>query len=155
MHIRAELPQLLSKVGFRSVGLGRDPMLVAGLLREEVRVLIRLKDGRIRAVQPEVNPRGTGVAGVLTSPLYGLESQLDNFSLRTLKRIYEVSLLPRSEHRMRHLKRLRKLLPALETAETSPDPYRNIARDAYPPKCDCITYNIMNGCLQGIIRVIS
>jgi len=35
------------------------------------------------------------------------------------------------EERARHLKRLRKLLPAIETAETSPDPYRNIARDAY------------------------
>jgi predicted ATPase len=108
-----------------------DPMLVAGLLREEIRVLIRLKDGRIVAAQPEVNPRGTGVAGVLTSPLYGLESQLDNFSLRALKRFYEDSLMPQSETRTRHLKRLRKLLPAIETAETSPDPYRNIARDAY------------------------
>jgi predicted ATPase len=108
-----------------------DPMLVAGLLREEIRVLIRLKDGRIIAAEPEENPRGTGVAGVLTSQLYGLESQLDNFSLRVLNRIYEVSLMPRSEKRTRHLKRLRKLLPAIETRETSPDPYRNIARDAY------------------------
>ena len=108
-----------------------DPMLVAGLVREEIRALIRLKDGRILAVEPEENPRGTGVAGVLTSPLYGLESQLDTFSLRALNRIYEVSLMLRSEQRTRHLKRLRKLLPAIETGETSPDPYRNIARDAY------------------------
>ena len=108
-----------------------DPMLVAGLRREEIRVLIRLKDGRIVAAEPEVDPRGTGVAAVLTSPLYGLESQLDNFSLRALKRIYEVSLMPRSAQRARHLERLRKLLPAFETGETSPDPYRNIARDAF------------------------
>jgi hypothetical protein len=104
---------------------------VAGLVKEEIRVLVRLVDGRIIALQPEANPRGTGVAGVLTSPLYGLESQLDNFSLRTLKRIYDVTLEPRSEKRTRHLRRLRNLLPAIETAETSPDPYRNIARDAY------------------------
>ena len=45
-----------------------NPMLVAGLRREEVRVLIRLQDGRIVATKPEVHPRGTGVAGVLTSP---------------------------------------------------------------------------------------
>jgi predicted ATPase len=108
-----------------------DPMLVAGLRREEVRALVRLKDGRVVAAQPESNPRGTGVAGVLTSPLYGLESQLDSFSLRVLKRIYEVSLMNNSKARMRHLKRLRRLVPAIETAETSPDPYRNIARDAY------------------------
>jgi len=108
-----------------------DPMLVAGLLKEEIRVLIRLTDGRIISAQPEEDPRGTGVAGVLTSPLYGLESQLDSFSLRVLKRIYELSLMDRSSQRTRHLARLRRLLPALETTETSPDPYRNIARDAY------------------------
>ena len=100
-----------------------DPLLVAGLVREEIRVLTRLKSGRVIATEPEENPRGTGIAGVLTSPLYGLESQLDTFSLRVLKRIYEISLLDRSEWRTRQLVRLRKLLPALETAETSPDPY--------------------------------
>lgn len=108
-----------------------DPLLVAGLRKEEIRVLTRNHEGRIIATEPEEDPRGTGVAGVLTSPLYGLESQLDAFSLRVLKRIYDVSLMERSPRRTRHLARLRKLLPAIETAETSPDPYRNIARDAY------------------------
>lgn len=108
-----------------------DPLLVAGLRREELRVLLRRHDGRILAVEPEAHPRGTGVASVLTSPLYGLESQLDNFSLRVLKRIYDLSMKAPSKRRTRHMTRLRKLLPAIETPETSPDPYRNIARDAY------------------------
>ncbi len=108
-----------------------DPLLVSGLLKEELRVLHRSKDGKIGASAPEENPRGTGVAGVLTSELYGLESQLDPFSMRVLKRIYEVSEDEDLERRKRHLKRLGKLLPAIETSETSPDPYRNIARDAY------------------------
>jgi len=108
-----------------------NPLLVAGLVRQEIRALVRSPDGTVSAVEPDEDPRGTGVAGVLTSPLYGLESQLDPFSLRALKRIYEVSLTERSSRRTRHLARLRKLLPAVETAETSPDPYRNIARDAY------------------------
>ncbi len=108
-----------------------DPLLVAGLCKEEIRILTRNQEGRIVATEPEDDPRGTGVAGVLTSPLYGLESQLDAFSLRVLKRIYDLSLTDRSASRTRHLARLRKLLPAIETAETSPDPYRNIARDAY------------------------
>ena len=94
-------------------------------------MLTRSPSGRIVATEPEEDPRGTGIAGVLTSPLYGLESQLDNFSLKVLKRLYEVSLDAPSPSRTRHLRRLRKMLPALETAETSPDPYRNIARDAY------------------------
>ncbi len=108
-----------------------DPLLVSGLRREELRIMFRLPNGRIVAAQPEEDPRGTGVGGVLTSPLYGLQSQLDEFSLNVLKRIYELSLLERTPQRIKRLARLRRLLPAVETAETSPDPYRNIARDAY------------------------
>jgi hypothetical protein len=93
--------------------------------------MTRSADGRISAVMPEESPRGTGVAGVLTSPLYGLESQLDEFSLRVLKRIYDVALNDKSPNRSNRLNRLRQLVPSLVTAEGSPDPYKNIARDAY------------------------
>lgn len=108
-----------------------QPLLVAGLRKEEIRVMSRNTDGRISATQPDESPRGTGVAGVLTSPLYGLESQLDEFSLRVLKRIYDVATNDRSDRRAYRLQRLRKLVPSLVTAEGSPDPYKNIARDAY------------------------
>ena len=108
-----------------------DPLLVAGLRRDELRIMFRLPDGKIIATQPEEDPRGTGFAGVLTSPLYGLQSQLDEFSLSVLKRIYELSLMDKTPIRDKRLERLRKLLPVVETSETSPDPYRNIARDAY------------------------
>jgi predicted ATPase len=108
-----------------------DPLLVAGLRHEQLRILSRSEDGTISAVEPQEHPRGTGVAGVLTSPLYGLPSQLDSFSLRVLKRIYEVSQRKKTKRRDRHLARLRELVPSLQTAETSPDPFRNIARAAY------------------------
>ncbi|MGC1330856.1 AAA family ATPase [Pseudomonas sp.] len=108
-----------------------QPLLVAGLRKEEIRVMSRNINGKIYATEPDESPRGTGVAGVLTSPLYGLESQLDEFSLRVLRSIYRVSLRESGEQRKRNLRRLRKLVPALETVESSPDPYRNIAREAY------------------------
>ncbi len=108
-----------------------QPLLVAGLKKEEIRVMTRNSDGVIKAVMPEESPRGTGVAGVLTSPLYGLESQLDEFSLRVLKRIYDVAINDNSPRRAERLRRLRKLVPSLITAEGTPDPYKNIARDAY------------------------
>lgn len=108
-----------------------DPLLVAGLCKEEIRVLRRNEKGAITASMPEESPRGRGVASILTSPLYGLESQLDKFSLRVLKRIYEVTFWDISAKRTRHLRRLRRLVPSLETAESSPDPFRNIAREAY------------------------
>ncbi|WP_284078073.1 AAA family ATPase [Herbaspirillum aquaticum] len=108
-----------------------QPLLVAGLKKEEIRVMIRNSEGKVSAVMPEASPRGTGVAGVLTSPLYGLESQLDEFSLRVLKRIYDVTLNDKTPKKAERLHRLRQLVPALVTAEGSPDPYKNIARDAY------------------------
>ena len=108
-----------------------DPLFVAGLRRQQIRILTRGKDGRVTAEQPEVNPRGRGVAAVLTSPLYGLESQLDDFSLRVLKKIYDVSFDEDKIRRARNLDRLRRLVPGIEPDESSPDPYRNIARLAY------------------------
>jgi len=108
-----------------------DPLLVAGLRREQICVMIRSKDGKITASHPETSPRGRGIAAVLTSPLYGLESQLDNFSLRVLKKIYELSFDENKTRRSRNLARLRRLVPGVEPDESSPDPYRNIARLAY------------------------
>lgn len=113
-----------------------QPLLVAGLLKEEIRVLRRAEDGRINVMTPDESPRRTGVAGVLTSPLYGLESQLDRFSLSVLKKIYEVSLEKKGDRRTRYLRRLRRLVPSLEIAEASPDPFRNIAREAYQLSLD-------------------
>lgn len=61
-----------------------DPLVVSGLTREEVRILARMEDGRIRALVPEDDPRGMGVAGVLTSDLFGLRSTLDPVTLELL-----------------------------------------------------------------------
>ena len=115
-----------------------DPLLVAGLCKEEIRVLKRSEGGHVTSVMPDESPRGTGVASVITSPLFGLESQLDPFSLRVLKRIYEISLEKDFPNRQRHLKRLRKLVPDLAPSDSSPDPYRNIAKLAYEITMDKI-----------------
>lgn len=115
-----------------------DPLLVAGLLKQEVRVLMRSNNGRIIAVEPDESPRGTGVANVLTSELYGLESQLDNFSLKVLKRIYDVSMIENYPLRERHLARLNKLVPDLAPTDSYPDPYKNIAKVAYEKALEVI-----------------
>ncbi len=113
-----------------------DPLLVSGLRKEEIRVLYRNSKGKIISTEPEESPRGRGVSGVLTSPLFGLESQLDPFSLRVLKRIYEISSNKDHPNRQTHLARLRKLVPDLAPTDTSPDPYRNIAKLAYEVAMD-------------------
>jgi predicted ATPase len=108
-----------------------DPLLASGLCKEEIRLLSRTQKGGIVSDIPEESPRGRGVAAILTSELYGLDSQLDQFSLRVLNRIYEVSFWDPSPKRTRHLRRLKKLVPSLDAVESSPDPYRNIARSAF------------------------
>lgn len=108
-----------------------DPLLVSGLRKNEILVMHRNQKGQIGAKEPDESPRGRGVAGVLTSPLFGLESQLDPYSLDVLKRIYEVSLKEKYPRQQKDLERLRKLIPGLTPDEMTPDPYRNIARMAY------------------------
>ncbi len=64
-----------------------DPLVVAGLKREQVQLFKRDEEsGRVVAVQPDRDPRGMGVAALLTSEIYGLRSQLDLQTLELLER---------------------------------------------------------------------
>ena len=62
-----------------------DPLTIAGLTRNAVRVMVRDENtGRITAQIPEHDPRGMGVRGILTSELFGLRSDLDLETLQLL-----------------------------------------------------------------------
>ncbi len=55
-----------------------NPLVIAGMEREDVRIMQRNKaHGDIFVEIPRENPRGMGVAGILTSELFGLRSALD------------------------------------------------------------------------------
>ncbi len=57
-----------------------DPIVIGSCVKEQVRVLTFEGDGSDRQVtwyQPEKDPRGMGVAALLTSDVYGLRSSLD------------------------------------------------------------------------------
>lgn len=54
-----------------------DPLVFAGLTREQVRVLRRGKNGQAMVEVPERDPRGMGVAAILTSDLFRLRTTLD------------------------------------------------------------------------------
>jgi ABC-type multidrug transport system ATPase subunit len=62
-----------------------DPLVIGSLLKEQVRMFSNVK-GKIVATQPDVDPRGLGVAGILTSELFGLPSTLDEETLGILNR---------------------------------------------------------------------
>jgi predicted ATPase len=54
-----------------------DPLVIAGLQKNQVRVMSREENGRVLAEVPAEDPKGMGVAGLLTSEIYGLRSELD------------------------------------------------------------------------------
>jgi predicted ATPase len=108
-----------------------DPLLVAGLEKEEIRVLVRGEDGQVAAIQPDESPKGRGVAAALTSELFGLESQFDLDSQETLNEIYRiVDKEELNDADRERLKVLRSELPALIPEDVG-DPYVALARRAY------------------------
>ena len=63
-----------------------DPLVIAALKREEVLVMSRDEDGYISANYPELDPQGLGVAGILTSDMFGLSSTIDQPTLDKINR---------------------------------------------------------------------
>lgn len=54
-----------------------DPLVFAGLRRDQVRIMDWSKDGRVTSEEPEEDPRGMGVEAILTSDLFGLRAAVD------------------------------------------------------------------------------
>lgn len=63
-----------------------DPLVIGGMEKEQVRVFKRDEDYKTSVVEPEVSPKGMGVAGILTSPLFGLPTILDKDTQEKLNR---------------------------------------------------------------------
>lgn len=62
-----------------------DPLVIGGLQRSQVQIFEKdEKSGKITAHSPEYDPRGMGVAALLTSELFGLTTTLD---LETQKKL--------------------------------------------------------------------
>jgi len=63
-----------------------DPLVFAGLTREQVRILRRDRDGTTAVEIPDEDPQGMGVAAILTSDLFRLQTTLDLETQRQLDR---------------------------------------------------------------------
>lgn len=62
-----------------------DPLIIGSLLRDQVQLLERdPQTGASRCIPASVNPRGLGVAGILTSEMFGFRSDLDAETLDDL-----------------------------------------------------------------------
>lgn len=99
-----------------------DPLVVSGLVREEVRVM-RRSESRVLAQEPDEDPKGMGVAGLLTSELYGLRAQLDKDTLTDLDRKRELATLTKlSPAERQELSELNRRLESLDFSRTTRDP---------------------------------
>jgi predicted ATPase len=111
-----------------------DPLVVAGLNREQVRILDKDDNsGTVTAQIPSEDPKGMGVAGLLTSDVYGLRSQLDLDTLHALDKkrmLASKDELTASEEA--ELRDLDATLSALDFTRTTRDPlYELFAKAVY------------------------
>lgn len=63
-----------------------NPLAVAELTKRQVQILQRNPDNlRIQAILPEIDPRGMGYAGIVTSDMFGLAAALDTHTRELLE----------------------------------------------------------------------
>jgi predicted ATPase len=92
-----------------------DPLVFAGLHREQVRIMRRGESGWAEAIVPDDHPKGMGVQAILTSDLFGLRSTLDHETQQDVDAQRRLSqkegpLTPDEESELAHLnERLRPL----------------------------------------------
>jgi predicted ATPase len=114
-----------------------DPLVFAGLERAQVRIFRRNAEGRALAEVPDQDPRGMGVAAILTSDLFRLRSTLDSETQSALDRqrvlAMKEDLNPGDEAELRELK---VKLGNLGFAHTTRDPLYEVFLKAWTERED-------------------
>jgi predicted ATPase len=130
-NIRADKGQLIVAT--------HNPLMIGSLHKNQVRVL-SVEDNKLVAREPEYDPLGIGVEGLLKSELYGLRSTLAPEVLKQLDRQYLLlGKQKRSTAEVAELMKLASDLNSLGVAHTHPNPYFEafagaLARKAPPPE---------------------
>jgi predicted ATPase len=98
-----------------------DPLMLSALRKEQVVVLDRNpQTGKIEAAHPDIDPRGMGVSGILRSPMFGLQTTLDQPTQDKLDERF--NLVAKGDNRTPDENaRLRKLTDELATAGFADD----------------------------------
>ena len=114
-NIRAEKGQLIVAT--------HNPLMIGSLHKNQVRMLAQTENG-ITAAEPEYDPIGIGVEGLLKSELYGLRSTLAPEVLVKLDRHYLLlGKRDKTDAEQEELMRLATELNELGVARTHPNPY--------------------------------
>lgn len=99
-----------------------DPIVIGGLNKEAVTIFDRTIDGT-SVRMPEVDPKGMGVAGLLTSDLFGLPTTLDPETQGKLERKLQLQYKKgRSDKESEELSQLTQELEQLGFSRTTRDP---------------------------------
>jgi len=109
-----------------------DPIVIGGLKKEEVTIFDK-KDLGIVTKNPDFDPKGMGVAGLLTSELFGLSSTLDP---DTQKQLHRKRQLLYNDNRTledeKEMKLIEKELGDLDYTKTIRDPlYEKFIRSLF------------------------
>ncbi len=101
-----------------------DPLLIGGLQRSQVQIFEKDElNGKIKAYPPEHDPRGMGVAALLTSELFGLSTTLDLETQKKLDRKRELYLnSERTPDENEEMRKLADELGSLDFTRTIRDP---------------------------------
>jgi energy-coupling factor transporter ATP-binding protein EcfA2 len=114
-NIRADKGQLIVAT--------HNPLMIGSLHKNQVRVLAQA-DSRITAAEPEYDPIGIGVEGLLKSELYGLRSTLAPEVLQKLDRHYALlEKKDKTDAEQTELMSLAAELNDLGVSRTHPNPY--------------------------------
>lgn len=114
-----------------------DPLVFAGLRREQVRIFRRDMNGRVVVDCPEHDPRGMGVAAILTSDLFRLKSTLDQATQQELDRQRTLAMKETlTETEQGELKALGTRLQGLGFAQTIRDPLYQLFVNAWTEQQD-------------------
>ena len=114
-NIRAEKGQLIIAT--------HNPLMIGSLHKNQVRILAQ-EDNRIVSLEPEYDPIGIGVEGLLKSELYGLRSTLAPEVLDKLDRHYELlGKEKKTDAEQAELMQLARELNELGVSRTHPNPY--------------------------------
>jgi predicted ATPase len=114
-NIRAEKGQLIVAT--------HDPLMVGSLYKNQVRVMNQDEEVTT-ATEPDYDPLGVGIEGLLKSELYGLQSTLAPEILEKLNRHYQLlGKNDKTEDEQMELMRLAQELNELGVSRTHPNPY--------------------------------
>lgn len=101
-----------------------NPLVIGSLRKEQVRVLARGLDETIEAIEPNDDPIGIGIEGLLKSELFGLRSSLAPEVLEKIDRHYQLlGQADKTDEEKEEVRRLAFELNNLGVSQTHPNPY--------------------------------